>query len=250
LEHATIILSIVAAMAYVLGTLSLSSFAAQFDVAPSDLGLEFRDQVVVFVITAALLIGLLVTVFGSVSLLQRWEPPKTARAQRGLRALLTFVVYAGLGALAAVIADYLNFNFISVLIAAYLVLGIAYATTDRVRTHERPLWALASLLGVVLVAVLIWTTVQSSRSWGSELRQWPSDCAEAEKTVRCDRPPLGPPGLAVVFQPTFGIVNTAAGKACALRVSEHLFVGVETAALVEPTLFVAEECTPVDRPLS
>jgi hypothetical protein len=242
IEYATVIVSVLAAIAYLLGTMSMSAFASEFGVAPRDLDVDFRDQVVLFVVN---LVFVLILVAISAIVSQAFFDAKGT-----VRNIFMFIIVLSVGAIGGILSAIFNVDFITFLITVWvaqaLVSWILNERPTELKWNDgtRGWWLRAGMLAFALIIALGANAMRSASSWGSELRSWAHDC----QVVACPHPPLGPPGLALIFEPTVGTATSDDGTDCVVRISPRVFVGEMSVAVVPTSWFEARDCVVSRRP--
>jgi hypothetical protein len=246
-------LSTVTAVAYLEGLATLAFFAGGLGVSPSDLGLDFRD----YVVMAGINVAVWGITFGLVLLIRKVEVRVLPNAT-GWRRLLRFVVTLPFGMAAFVLVIIMGgltataSGLWPVVVVGSLFIGATdpYPAISAKPSAAPPAWTRTRTGRIItdarfLPGCLVLIVSTTAALVGAN--QWANDLKSVANTG--DRPGRGPMALALVVNPERGVVRNGDGEeACVVRVTDSVFVGGETVIVTEVDSFAVRACVPDDRP--
>jgi hypothetical protein len=257
-QHWTPVAAVVTAVGYLAGRSSVSSFASALQVGAADLGIEFRD----YVLLAALLLPAVPLFFLGLAAGRSVVDPGR---KDGAEALI-------LGAIALILIRVVieekwrplspPWGLAHVAITAGYILGferffqigffrIIGGRSQLIESSLVPRWkfslsregavigyGLSSMALQVAVVFLAFSTVSSMnnevKSWASEIRT----AAEAGEDI-----PDGPAGISWILHPELGTASVGGTTTCAVRIGDKILVGmVGTTVVPQIDRFTSRRC--------
>jgi hypothetical protein len=227
-------LPIAAIVGYIVGYWALATLAMELGVSVKDLGLDFRDTLVLAGIPAGVwMLGVLL--YFSLTSAVNWSDER-AKGTQGARRVAFFAIggiaHMGFSIVGLGIAAITGLN----LFAAILLVGLPIIFPGLLRRFP-PVGVLAV---VAFTLVLAYGVISQMADWATELR-----AAVAEG----DPLPAGPVPARLLLTPSEGTVRVGDEVACVVRLGQDVLIGGTTVVVAEPDLFVAEDCDPDPRPL-
>ena len=261
--NTSVILTIVSGIAYILGVQSVANFAEQMGASPSDLGVEFRDYVVMALFPLVPPLTLAGSFLAGYQLLASFRPrPTLQQITLPLMGLIGLLMIFR-GALATY-ADNSRYTVISWSVFTFSVgAGLTFASIAQTmemtlehagaRVHKSGTrivrLAFASAIGLSAVVTVVPFVATAPRQWADDLRLW----ANGRRTHK----PEGPLGLESIFEPALAQVELDGQSLCVVRVGGRVLLFEDTTIIAdEPATAVVGACeveigrgpAPIDAP--
>jgi hypothetical protein len=281
-DHGTLALSAGTAVGYVVGYASVAAIAAVLSVTAQDLGLDFRDYLLLAgvntcvwaLLVAAPLAALLLGTLVSEAMRKTW--PRGGYRDSGWTFLvvMTLVCIVPLGIILA--ATYVSFGTLSgpgliISMVAYvlalaipvgalaLVIGAreGFRATPVSELAESELTDRTAVLGVDLLAIRVALLsilaassimmVAGAIDWANRVEDW------AHTGGQLDARPSAPPALALLLRPEVGEATATVGprtvESCGIRIGSDVYLGAQSASVArDVVLFSVETCRLPDSP--
>jgi hypothetical protein len=232
--YGALVISVGTGFAYLVGYSTLSVFASGLGVSSSDLGLDFRDYIVI----AGLNIVVWAMAFGVVLVIRKIEGRILPQAT-GLLRLVRFVVTLPFGVAAftliAVMAGLTAEGSLIALVAGSLFVGAtdphpaigARPATSPPAWTQNVVWRLMGNTRTLTACVALLASVTAGFAGAVA---WADHLQRAAETG--ERPSRGPIAIALVINPERGIVKANGQTACVLRVTDSVLLSREATAVV------------------